>query len=88
MTKSVTYIGLDVQTEIDIDDQRCAGRLHRFRGLVEMGAVSRDKDQRGKIARQPDRGDPADALARTCNDSYRVRHANSPWETSDARSTI
>ena len=67
------------QTEIDIDDQRvCAGSLDRFRGLVEMGAVSRNKDQRGKIARQADRGGPADALARTRDDSYRVRHENSP----------
>jgi hypothetical protein len=54
------------QTEIDIDDQRfCAGNLHRSRGLVEMGAVSRDKNQRGKITRLADRGGPADALTRT-----------------------
>ena len=50
----------------------------RSRGLVEMGAVSRDKDQRGKITRQADRGGPADALTRTRDDSYRVRHHNAP----------
>ena len=40
-----------------------AGGLHRLGRLLQIGAVARDQDERGEIARKADGGRLADALA-------------------------
>ena len=57
--------------QIGIDDQRFgAGGPHRLRRLLEIGAVARDQDERGEIAREADRRRLADALAGAGDDGY------------------
>ena len=50
--------------EVGIDDERFrAGVLTACGRLLEIGAVARDQDQRGEIARKADGRGSADALA-------------------------
>src|SRR5208283_5757454 len=65
--------------KIGVDDKRFrAGGSHRLRGPFQIGAVSRDQDQRGEVARKADRGSPPYALACSRDDGDRLRHQRSP----------
>ena len=55
--------------EVDIDDQRFgAGGLHRLRCLIQIGAVPRDENERGEVARKANGRRPTDPLARARDD--------------------
>ena len=55
--------------KIEIDDERfCARSLHRLRRALQVGAVPRDENERGEIARKANGRRPADALARAGDD--------------------
>jgi hypothetical protein len=55
--------------EVEVENRRFgACGLHRFRGLVEMGAVPRREDESGEVAREAYGRRPADTLARTGDD--------------------
>jgi hypothetical protein len=54
--------------EIRVEDQRIGtGCFRRVRGLLQTGAIARHQDHGREIARQANRGRPADALAGACD---------------------